>query len=72
MEELLFLHAKIHNNMGIEKYSVYKDLISRWEFRRIMFYLDYVNELKQISISYYERLEILAHPLLKPTIELNR
>lgn len=37
-----------------------------------MFFLDYVNELKQISISYYESLDILAHPLLKKTIDLNK
>ncbi|CAD8157519.1 unnamed protein product [Paramecium pentaurelia] len=76
LEQLLLLHAQIHKEFNkrenYENYEIYKNLLRRWQFRRIMFFLDYVNELKQISISYYKELVILAHPLLKQSIELNK
>ncbi|CAD8048343.1 unnamed protein product [Paramecium sonneborni] len=70
-EQLLLIQAEHHEDERIDRFQHYRKVINRREFKKIAFFLDYVNELKQISINLYQE-QIGRHPLLSPQIDKNK
>ncbi|CAK81919.1 unnamed protein product (macronuclear) [Paramecium tetraurelia] len=70
-QQLLLIHAEHHEDERIARFSHYHKVINRREFKKIQFFLDYVNELKQISINLYSD-QVGRHPLLFPQIDQNK
>ncbi|CAD8052334.1 unnamed protein product [Paramecium sonneborni] len=70
-EQLLLIQAEHHEDERIDRFQHYRKVINRREFKKIAFFLDYVNELKQISINLYQE-QIGRHPLLFPQIDKNK
>ncbi|CAD8050752.1 unnamed protein product [Paramecium sonneborni] len=72
-EQAYLIYAENHHKSQPELFDLLKPIMNRRQFRRCLFYLFFVDELKSISLKQtIDDNDLKNHPLLQKTIELNK
>ncbi|CAD8046497.1 unnamed protein product [Paramecium primaurelia] len=72
-EQAYLIYAENHFKSQPDLFDLLKPIMNRLQFRRCLFYLFFIDELKSISLKQIkDDYDLKNHPLLQKTIELNK
>lgn len=70
-ERLFLLHAKIFHLDREVRYERYISILTRYKYRKLMFYIEYLDILRKISLEQTNH-NFFSHPLVSRNLSLNK
>ncbi|CAD8134132.1 unnamed protein product [Paramecium pentaurelia] len=71
-ERLYLMHARVFQADRVDRYQSYMKVINRNQYRKLMFYIEYLDILRKISVEQCTNDTIVSHPLVLRNIKKNK